>query len=256
MRWLMMRSIVAAARGRVVRWLVIFSVPAAANACSSATGIDAEAANLQAVLQTEIAGIPADYRAAGLSTQLVNVGLPLAYFPMILCHADSSGVAAANPAGVPRDLTLTYGANSCLQSPIGSETFVGVIRIQAVGEGYAATVTYTQFRHAILIGGSGTTAIVDGTVQVRSPNATTITIEQHTTEHAVAGSIGYTTDVTRVRDVTAILSDTSGHATEGGLYLPAAETVTGTLGLTYAGTTPASLSVALTTPVTFKPEIG
>ncbi|MFN8574231.1 MAG: hypothetical protein U0132_19430 [Gemmatimonadaceae bacterium] len=234
--------------------LIAGALLAVTAACSSATSVDSDQINVQNLLGTELAFVPHDYSDAGLATNLSKLGLPLLLFDITLCRADSSATTY-NAAHVPHDLTLTYGASSCGTGGTLATSYSGSIRIEDQGGGYSAKVTYNNLKRTFTLPGGGIVTTLNGTVTVRATTANLVTVEQHTTEHEIASSSVGTTEIDRVRNLTIALTDTSGHAADGVLYLPAQLTMTGTVGLTYLGPDPYDLDVAVSTPVPLVPAL-
>ena len=220
---------------------------ALAAACSSSTEANQGTPQAQAAVQTELAFVPHDYRLLQLD-DLEGFGAPIGFLPMFGCAPDSTGVSDRNAAGVPHDLTLSFPPGRCVVPAQGfNDEFVGTIRIQDPGGGLLARLTYTGLRHTFSTSTSTGDHHFDGTIDLQATSATTVTVEQHSTEAETrTGSIA--TQVSRKRDLSIVLTDTTGRFPAGGPLEASTITVGGTLGLVFAVPLTDSVRAEITTP--------
>jgi len=216
-------------------------------ACSSSTDPDRGSVEAQEAVQEELAFVPHDYRLLNLRS-LPFFGAPIAFLPMGLCAPDSTGVSDQNSAGVPRDLTLTWPAGRCVTPVQGfNDQFVGSIRIEDPGGGLLARLTYTGLRHTFNTSTSETDHTFDGTVELRATSGTSVTVEQHSTEHEVRDALN-DVETKRKRDISVVITDTTGRLPTTGLLDATSITVSGAVGLVFAAPLTDSVRAEVSTP--------
>lgn len=216
--------------------------------CVGTTDTDQQA-NLQGMVGTELNLLPFDFASAGNSTGLATAGAFRYSGLTNLCNADSSGSRTVNDAGVPKALVLTFPTGRCSLGPIITSTLDGEIRIEDLGGPFAARVTHTRLRHALSATLGGVQNTLDGIVELRASDANSIQVSQHSVERQVTTGTGQNLTLTRIRNLTAVISDTGGHANSGHLIVPTDIRVAGSVDLVYGGAHAESLHVEISTLV-------
>lgn len=117
------------------------------------------------------------------------------------CRADSSGTAMQNAAGIPMDLVLTFPEGRCGTTTFSTSSLTGGIRITALDGGVGARVTYLGLTYRIKLSLSQVETRVDGAVELRAVNDSTIRVSRQLVE-VEASDFAVRTTTTRMNTLT------------------------------------------------------
>ena len=117
------------------------------------------------------------------------------------CRADSSGTTTLNEAGIPLDLVLTFPEGRCGTATFGPSTMTGGIRITALDGAVGARVTYLSLTHRITLSLSRVETRVDGVVELRALDDSTIRVSRQLVE-VEASDFTVSTTTTRTNSLT------------------------------------------------------
>ncbi len=170
------------------------------------------------------------------------------------CAADTTGVKTVNAAGVPGDVTLTYPPGRCdASSGLVRYSVTGSARIQHLADPYTFRVTYTDLEVEAATSTTRTLARVNGRVEVRATNDSTLRIDRQLVERNAFAAGGATT--TRYLDFTTVLVDPNGVVPRGGQVLnPRRISYDGPFSVVVAGAGTDSARIDLTTLASFVPD--
>jgi hypothetical protein len=153
------------------------------------------------VVATELREM-ASLHGLALPGDIASLALPsLLRTAFLACQPTLSGSDALNAAGIARDQRRTY---LCETTSPGPTSRRGSIHVQAIGEAYAARITYDGLRSIIILPTGGVESRLDGIVEVRAIDERTLEIGEEVTEvfDSPAGIL------TRIRDLVRTVSDT------------------------------------------------
>jgi len=173
------------------------------------------------------------------------------------CFADTTGIATANAAGVPTDITLTYSIGDCASSGFSiTQTVRGTIRIQDLGDRFAARATYTDLEFALSAAGIVTEWTLNGTIEFRAVDDTTLQVHRRLTE-AERVSAQPSTSYWRSDDLIMTLVDSGPFVSRpvGNRFRPHRVSWSGVQHVVLESTPGDSLRIAYTTRIPFVPQL-